>query len=67
MIEIIYFFKDGELFDRCPARWYSNLAVLQARMKLQEIDFFIIGVGYWEEEERLDQSNRRPGAKIRCF
>lgn len=54
MIEIIYFFKDGELFDRCPARWYSNLAVLQARMKLQEIDFFIIGVGYWEEEERLD-------------
>lgn len=54
MTEIIYFFKDGELFDRCPARWYSNPAVLRARMELQGIDLFIIGVGEWEEEERLD-------------
>ena len=65
MMEIIYFFKDGELFDRCPARWYSNPAVLRARMELQGIDLFIIGVGEWEEEKRLDQSNRQPGAKVR--
>lgn len=51
MMEIIYFFKDGKLFDRCPAQWYRNPEVLRSRMMMQEIDFFIIGIGEWEEEE----------------
>lgn len=51
LIELIEFYKDGQLFDRCPARWYNNPQNLRARMSIQEIDYYKIVIGTWEEPE----------------
>lgn len=54
MIELIRFWKNGKVWDVCPARWYSNPKVLQARMDIQEIDSFEMIVGFFVEDEELD-------------